>query len=251
MATGKVRWDQQLTVTGAVKSLPSGVLQDDPDGTRLSVEQVALKMISISDNTAEDMLANLLGRGALQDATRAAGMRDPALDVPFLTTRELFTLKLDDWPKLADRYLALPPAERAGFLASDVDDVPLAAISSQPPWTTPRDIDQLEWLASPDDICLAFVSLAQLARQPGLAPISSILSANDGGIGLPATRWRSVWFKGGSEPGVLSLNYLATTTKGTSYVVSVLASDPRFALSSSATTTLLGAVKGAFELAAG
>ena len=62
VAAGKVSWDQPLTVTSQVKSLPSGILQDDPDGTRVSVRQVAAGMISISDNTAANMLIALLGR---------------------------------------------------------------------------------------------------------------------------------------------------------------------------------------------
>jgi hypothetical protein len=45
-------------------------------------------------------------------------------------------------------------------------------------------------------------------------------------VGLDPAHWGSVWFKGGSEPGVLTLNYLATTRGGQSYVVSVLAANP-------------------------
>ena len=126
IASGKVSWAQKLTVTSQVKSLPSGTLQDDPDGTRLSVQQVALDMISISDNTAEDILAGLLGRAAVEQATRSSGMADPALDIPFLTTRELFVLKLDDWPKLAQRYLALGTAGRLAVLAGAIDHDPLS-----------------------------------------------------------------------------------------------------------------------------
>jgi hypothetical protein len=129
IAAGKVRGDQPLTVTSQVKSLPSGVLQDDPDGTRVSVQQVATDMISISDNTAANMLIALLGRHAVEAATRAAGMTHPARNVPFLTTRELFVLKLHDWPKLAERYLARGPAGRQALLSHTVDRVPLSALS--------------------------------------------------------------------------------------------------------------------------
>ena len=34
VAAGKVRWNQPLTVTAQLKSLPPGELQDEPDGTR-------------------------------------------------------------------------------------------------------------------------------------------------------------------------------------------------------------------------
>ena len=250
IASGKVSWAQKLTVTSQAKSLPSGTVQDDPDGTRLSVQQVASDMISISDNTAEDMLAGLLGRVAVEEVTRSSGMADPALDVPFLTTRELFVLKLDDWPPLAQRYLALGAAGRLALLAGTVDHDPLNAADLSP-WTTPRDVGSIEWFASPTDICHVYASLTALAKQPKLAPVASILELNPGDMDLSPSQWRSVWFKGGSEPGVLTLNYRATTTSGKTYVVSVLAEDPTAPISeTSATLTLLSAVKGAFELVA-
>ena len=37
VASGKVRWNQPLTVTAQLKSLPSGELQNEPDGTQISV----------------------------------------------------------------------------------------------------------------------------------------------------------------------------------------------------------------------
>jgi beta-lactamase class A len=251
IAAGTVSWNQQLTITSQVKSLPSGELQNDPDGTRISVRQTAADMISLSDNTAANMLITLLGPNAVETAARDAGMADPGSDVPFLTTRELFILKLDDWPRLANRYLALGSAGRSDLLASTIDRDPLPTLSAAASWTTPRDIDSLEWFASPTDICHVYASLAALARQPQLAPVASILEINNGGVGLDPSQWRSVWFKGGSEPGVLTLNYLATTAGGHTYLVSVLTQNPAAAIQeTSAAVTLLGAVKGAFQLAA-
>jgi len=251
IAAGTVSWNQQLTITSQVKSLPSGKLQNDPDGTKVSVRQAAADMISISDNTAADLLITLLGRTAVEAAARESGIADPGRDVPFLTTRELFVLKLDDWPRLASRYLALGAAGRSALLAGTVDRVPLASLDPAP-WTAPRDVDSLEWFASPTDICHVYASLAALARQPKLAPVASILQINNGDMNLDPSRWRSVWFKGGSEPGVLTLNYLATTSGGKSYLVSVLTEDPAAPLKETqAELTLISAVKGAFKLAAG
>lgn len=68
-------------------------MQDDPDGTQISVLDTAAKMISISDNTAANMLINLVGRSAVQAQDRQWSDH-AALNVPFLTTREAFILKL-------------------------------------------------------------------------------------------------------------------------------------------------------------
>jgi beta-lactamase class A len=254
VASGQVSWNQQLTITSQLKSLPSGELQNDPDGTRVSVRQAADDMISVSDNTAATMLTALVGRTAVEQAAAASGMADPGLDTPFLTTRELFVLKLVNWPRLADSYLARSAAGRLAMLTGTIDRVPYSTLTAanSAAWTAPRDIGSIEWFASPADICRVYASLATLARQPGLAPVAAALQINNGGIGLDPSQWRLVWFKGGSEPGVLTLNYLATTRSGQSYVVSVLAENPAAPIAeNTAALTLLSAIKGAFELAAG
>jgi beta-lactamase class A len=112
VAAGKVSWDQPLTITAKLKSVPSGLLQNEPYGTRITVLDAATKMITISDNTATDMLINLVGRSAVEKALSTAGMADPALNRPFLTTRETFILALEQWPTLAKRYLAANEAGR-------------------------------------------------------------------------------------------------------------------------------------------
>jgi beta-lactamase class A len=251
IASGKVHWNQPLTITAQVKSLPSGELQTEPDGSRVSVREAAAKMISISDNTAANMLTQLVGRPAVEAALTATGMANPALDRPFLTTRELFILKLDDWPTLARRYLAANEAGRRALLATTIDRAPLPSVAAAKAWTTPRDINSLEWFASADDLCRVYASLAALARRPGLSAIGSVLSINNGGLQLPAAQWKTTWFKGGSEPGVLTLAYLATTRTGHSYVVAVLAENPRQPIDqATAAPVMLSAIKGALTLAA-
>jgi beta-lactamase class A len=198
VAAGKADWNQQLTITAQLKSLPSGVLQAKPDGTRVSVRDTAAKMISISDNTVANMLINLVGRPAVEATLTPTGMADPARDRPFLTTRELFILKLDHWPALAQRYLAADQAGRRALLATTIDRASLPPVTAAKTWTTPRDINDIEWFASADDICRAYTSLAALARRPGLSLIGGVLSLNHGGVQLPRAQWKTTWFKGGS-----------------------------------------------------
>jgi beta-lactamase class A len=252
VAAGKVRWNQPLTVTAQLKSMPGGQLQNEPDGTRISVQDTAAYMIAISDNTATDMLINLLGRPAVEAALTTTGMASPALDRPFLTTREFFTLKLHQWPALANRYLAANQAGRRALLASTVDRAPLPGAAATQAWTTPRAVNSLDWFASANDICRLYASLAALARRPGLAPIGQVLSLDGAGLALDPAQWKTTWVKGGSsDPGVMTLAYLATTRTGQSYVVTVLAENPSQPINQDAALpAMLSAIRGAFTLAA-
>ena len=251
VAAGQVRWDQPLTIAAKFKSLPPSELQTEPDGTRISVLDSATKMISLSDNTAADMLTGLVGRSAVEAALTATGMTSPALDRPFLTTREIFVLKLEQWPALAQRYVTASEPSRRALLASTVDRAPVPAAEEAGAWITPRDIDRLEYFASASDLCRVYASLATLARQPGLTPIGEVFSLNDDGLQLDPAQWERTWFKGGSEPGVLTLAFLATTRSGHSYVVTMQAEDTSQPIDQAEETpVILSAVRGAFTLAA-
>ena len=249
IAAGKVTWDEKLTVTDRVRSFSSEALQGKPDGTRMSVRDVADAMISVSDNTATDMLIARLGRRAVEAALRTTKMADPSLDTPFLTTRETFTLALHDWPKLASRYLALGTAGRRALLASTIDRVPLTSLD--PSFLTPRATDSIGWFASASDVCRVYTSLADFARRPGLAGIAHALGIDDNGLDLNRRQWQSVWFKGGWGGNVLTLAYLATNRTGRTYVVIVLTQNPSALIDeTTAPPILVSAVKGTFALAA-
>ncbi|HEY6747226.1 MAG TPA: serine hydrolase [Mycobacteriales bacterium] len=250
VAAGTAGWDQPLTITTQLKSLRSGVLQYEPTGTQISVRDTAGKMISLSDNTATDMLINLVGRSAVEAALTATGMANPALDRPFLTTHELFVLALERWPVLAKRYLTANEAGRRTLLASTVDPAPLPTVGAARALLT-RDLGSLDYFASASDICRAYTSLAALTRRPGLSPIGQVLSFNDSGLDLDPAQWKTTWYKGGYEPQAWTLAYLATTRTGQSYVVTVLTENRSQPIdAATAPPVLLAAIKGAFILAA-
>ncbi|MFZ0667426.1 MAG: serine hydrolase [Acidimicrobiales bacterium] len=249
IASGEVSWSQELTVEAASKSFGnapgSGSLQYSPAGTKVTVQATATKMISISDNTAADMLINLVGRSAVEKQVRKWSAH-PSDDIPFLTTREMLLLHYVDYPNLANRFLSLNPDARTAFLSSSVDGLSFSEVHTT---GQPRDIDTLEWFASPEDICRAFVGLRSLSEQPGLSPISSIFSVNPSNPELNRAQWPTIWYKGGSEPGVLTLGYLATNSKSQTFAVSVMLSNPEAALSTDATFDLVSVVNAAFGLA--
>jgi len=90
--------------------------------------------------------------------------------------------------------------------------------------------------------------LTTLASEPGLSPISTILSTNNGGIKLKPSTWPRIWFKGGSEPGVLTLGYLARDNSGKTYVVIMMLDNKKKAIASSSTLLGLGVAAGALNL---
>jgi Beta-lactamase enzyme family len=245
VAARRASWNEQLAIHQQWKSLPSGVLQNEPPGTELALRQYADDMISISDNTAADHLIHFLGRDAVQAQLFRFGNRHAVRDIPFLTTRELFALKSARYPVLADRYLALPPRLRAADLAA-LDAIPLSQLHA---WTPPELIDQLEWFASPTDICRAYAGLWRENAQPGMGAIGGALSINDGGIGLNRAAYPLIWFKGGSEPGVLTVNYLARAADGQLLVSSLMLTSPGRALNEAAITgEVLALARGGIQL---
>ena len=213
---GRLSWTAEVPLRPAWKSLPSGVLQDQPDGTVYTPAELAKYMISISDNTATDHLLHTVGREAVQRQFTRFGNTTP--NAPVLTTRELFALKSWHYSAVATKYTALPTALKRSMLPL-LGRVPRTAISG---WTDPRMIDQVEWLGSPVDMCQAYAGLWAQREQP----VNAALTVNDGGIALPAAEFPTVWFKGGSEPGVFTLSYLARAADGALVTASLMLSDP-------------------------
>ncbi|WP_214416893.1 serine hydrolase [Sphaerisporangium fuscum] len=219
VAEGRLSWNEELAIRDDHKSLPSGTLQNRPAGTTLPLSEYADHMISISDNTATDHLIHRLGRDAVRRQLSLFGHRQPDANVPILTTKAFFQLKATSDQDRARRYLALPAHQRIAAVL-ELERSPLPGIRQT--WSRPRYIDQIEYFASPVDICHAYAGLLRL-DQP---EIHHALSLNDDGLHLDALRFPAVWYKGGSEPGVVTLHYLARTADGRALATSLMVSDP-------------------------
>ncbi len=58
---GEIKLDEQLTLQKPMLAAGSGSLAKSPEGSKFSVQEVATKMITISDNTATNLLIDRLG----------------------------------------------------------------------------------------------------------------------------------------------------------------------------------------------
>jgi beta-lactamase class A len=203
---GKAAWTDEIAIREDWKSLPSGITQNEPPGSKQSLATLAERMISLSDNTAADHLLYTLGRKTVEAAVRASRHARPALDTPFLSTRELFVFKLGLPAAEVERYLKLPEARRRDYLDKNLART-APSIDLAGSWTTARRIDKLEWFASADDLCRAMAALWSRAQDPRAARVLDILSKNRG-LRIDPKVWPYAGFKGGSEPGVINMTFL-------------------------------------------
>ncbi len=183
----KLAWDRVVALGARSISLPSGILQGWPVSTPITVQTLASLMISISDNTATDALIHLLGRASL-DRYGSANFR------PFLTTADMFRLKSKGNEALLERFRKATPAQRTAML-DDVAKVPLPRAEDYPKGVTALDV---EWFFTPVELC-AFMAkvhdLPLMGINPGVAKKSD---------------WDRIAYKGGSEPGVISMTTWVT-----------------------------------------
>lgn len=236
---GNLTWEDELTVTDEARSLPSGKLQDEPNGTVVTVREAATKMIEISDNTAADMIAQRLGREAVESAVIASGHHDPSAMQPFPSTRELFQIEWGN-PDYLTRWKAGTPEERR-VLLDEISRQPFTVedltIDDNALWT-----EGLEWFASPRDIAAVHVAL----QATGDPVVREILARNPG---VPADSWDYVAYKGGSSSGVFTGSWLVEDTSGTQYVVVIQAATEDAAAINGNQNELLALWQSALKLA--
>lgn len=202
IAAGGLAWDDELTITDDLKSLPMGELQDRPDGTTVTVREAADLMISISDNTATDLLIHAVGRDRVQETLPDLGLATDQLD-PLLTTRELFLLA---WgaPEARERWADAEPRERRELLTDLPDDlaaVDLALVATDTAWP-----DGIDWFLSGADICSVLATLTEQSATEAGEPVLDILAINPGLETPEGVDY--LGFKGGAVTGVLANAHL-------------------------------------------
>lgn len=206
---GELDWETTLTVSAQNRSLPSGELQDEPDGTEVTVREAATQMIQISDNTATDMLIQELGREAVEQAVTDSGHHDPEVLSPLLSTREMFHIGWGD-PDYLETWSTGTQDEQRDLL-EQLAQRPLephdVVVGGDPVWP-----DSVEWFATAEDVASVHVAL-QGQQDP---TVREILSENPG---VEQHAWDYAGFKGGSSPGVLTGSWYVEDSAGDSYVI--------------------------------
>lgn len=234
---GERTWDDLVTLDGG--TLPGGVYARKAKGTRVTLRELATQMISISDNSATDILLHTLGRAKVEAMMPVLGIADPARNRPFLGTMELFKLK--GVAGLAERYLPLDEAGRRKLLDSEVAGIPPILINATSfTQKIPNRIDTLEWFESPNDLVRVMDWLRR--NTEGMAGIEArkVLSTNPGVSPDVRGKWQWIGYKGGSEPGVMNMTLLLQARNGDWYVVTGSWNDVQKAVDEGRFASLIG-----------
>lgn len=208
---GKLAWNQVVTLDPAWRSLPTGALQGWPAGSPVTIATLANLMISVSDNTATDALIHLAGRERVEAITPR--------NTPFLTTRELFTLKSARRGSQRAMWQSATLAQKRDMMRK-LATIPLPSADELAIEPT----IEIGWSLSVRASCSL---ISELAEQPSLAI--------NKGMSDPKA-WTHVAYKGGSDIGVLNFTTLMRNKAGTRYCVSATWNNPKAALDSQVLT---------------
>jgi len=213
IAAGEHRWDEVTTL--GLASLPSGITQKWPKSSPVTLHSLATLMISLSDNTATDTLLDVAGRDRVDAFVRASGHAAPERTLPILKTAEAFSLKMPANAALRERWTKGDIAQRRALLRDAAADLVIERIDFAKLGSMPLHIDTVEWFASPGDLAGIFDRLRKTAGPEAMA----IMGVSPGVDALTAARFDYIGFKGGSEAGVISLNYLLRDKRGRWFTV--------------------------------
>jgi beta-lactamase class A len=175
----------------------------------MTLHSLAIAMIAESDNSAADTLLLALGRDKVDAILQRSGHAQAQAALPILTTAEAFALKMPANADLRARYAAGSPADRRKLLRDNAPRLQRSAIDIGTVAENPTAIDQIEWFASAQDE----IRLLDWLRRAG-GDALPILAVNPGIAPADAKRWKYLGYKGGSEPGVIAMNFLAEAKDG-------------------------------------
>lgn len=210
---GQRHWSDVVNVDRS--SIGGGTIAGFPRGAPVTLHTLASLMISISDNSATDILLHVVGRENVERMMAAMGVRDPARNRPLLSTLELGLLKAAPATSLA-LWLQADEATRRQLLANDYAATDASRIDIALFAGNPVRIDSVEWYASASD----FLRVMDWLRRHADDTAKGILAINGGLPPQARTTLRYVGFKGGSESGVANLTYLLQTRSGAWYALS-------------------------------
>jgi hypothetical protein len=232
IAARRMRWSDVVRIDR--QAVPASAIIGWPGGAPITLHSLATLMISVSDNRATDILLHHVGRERVEAFARAHGGLSGPNAFPILSTLEATVLKNPALGAARSGWLAGDEARRRAILESDAEGWSIANVDYGAFADGPADIETIEWFASSDSLASLFGWFATRAS----AEARAILSVNSGIPTAAARSWAYVGYKGGSEPGVMAVNYLLRARSGDQFVVAIAWNDAERAVDEARLTAI-------------
>ena len=229
---GRRKWSDVVPLD--IRAFSSSATQGWPRGTPVTLQTLATWMISVSDNAATDELIRVLGRDAVEKKLATIGHSAPDKALPMLTTVEAFALKSN--PELRARFEKANEEAQRDILTNEATALGYDRVDLSHLGSGPVAIDSIEWFASPADVALVMNHLRRIDSKTAL----DILAVNKGVSPASAAKWQYLGYKGGSEPGVISMSFLAQSKAGDWYAISGSWNNPAAEVDNAAFAALMG-----------
>jgi hypothetical protein len=209
----RVAWEEEFSIQDRLKSLPPGPTRTAPQGSTASLARLVELALVQRDNSATDHLMDFVSRVGVENYLRPL-LASPDATFPFLSTLEAFKIKLGEDEGLARRYAGMDITGR--LVALDEGGEVFRAVPNEGrfrTWEGPIAVNDAGWFLSADDMGRLLADVARLTDRPGMEPLWNALARGQAPE-LDHRVWTRVGFVGGSEPGVLSMNWLLMRADG-------------------------------------
>lgn len=212
LAENEKKWDKVIRVKE--KSLPYGTISKYPQNAPITIFSLAYHMITENDNTATDLLIDYITREKLEKYI-SQHILNYALNLPFLKTIEAAKIRSD--LSIAQKYSTLSYTQKIEVINS-LRKIDLKNLNSNSPAFT----NSVGWFATPSELC----KILDYLRSLNNPFVNSILENNQP---LDTKRGGYLWagFKGGYEPGIITLNWLVQAKDNRYYCISITINDSK------------------------
>ncbi len=187
--------EQNVEFVASERVFNNTLVNLEPFGTQFKLADLATLMLGNSDNTATDLVHEVVGRNVIDDFIDISGVDDTDILKPLLSVNEQFHLFFSFPLATANNFVNDTEPNQLSFINKQI--VPLGPVTSFP-FVNDSLLTSGSWRASPMDICNNMATLRQYDSG------SDAMQVVDRAFGAQAAQfrirpnWDRVWYKGGS-----------------------------------------------------
>ena len=190
-----VTLNQSVNLVSSERVFGGSLINREPDGTAFPLQDLGILMMGISDNTATDLVHEVVGRSVIDTYINGSGVDDADVLSPILSVNEQFHLFFSFNEATSLQYVNGTENFQQQFIQNSI--VPLGPVSSFP-FNNVSLLTDGSWRASPMDICANMAELRQYDKGTDARIMVDTAYGSQAAQSEVRNAWDRVWYKGGS-----------------------------------------------------